>query len=79
MMTKYAYVLGSVYSRYSLSKLSVVAVDVGVELLACCCSFASGNMPAQQASPPIVSQASAGNTLRNKKQTHTKSFYQIYI
>ncbi|PON34368.1 hypothetical protein TorRG33x02_353480 [Trema orientale] len=72
IFTKSAYVFGSLYSRYSLSKLSEAVFDE--PFLTLCSSFASGNMPAKQASPPIVSQASAGNTLNHTKNNK----YKVY-
>lgn len=59
-----SYVLGSLYSRYSLSTLSNAVLGMlflGAEL-----SFTSGYISTLQASPPIVSQASAGKTLQFK-------------
>lgn len=58
------YVFASLYSRYSLSMGSEAIL--AASFLAAGWSFVSGNMSAKQASPPIVSHASAGNTLIRK-------------
>lgn len=57
-----SYVLGSVYSKYSLSTAS----DTVFGFLASASSFTSGYMSARHVSPPIVSHASAGKTLAKK-------------
>ena len=54
------YVFSLLYSRYSLSKGSEAMVGAASFLTS---SFTSGKMSAKQASPPMVSHASAGNTL----------------
>jgi len=55
-----SYFLGLLYSKYSLSICSEVLRGV---FLASGLSFTSGYISTSQASPPIVSQASAGKTL----------------
>lgn len=57
-----SYVLGPLYSRYSLSAGSDESVEA--VFLGCGVSFTSGYILASQVSPPIVSQASAGKTLQ---------------
>uniref|UniRef100_A0A2P2JFJ0 Uncharacterized protein MANES_09G187300 n=1 Tax=Rhizophora mucronata TaxID=61149 RepID=A0A2P2JFJ0_RHIMU len=57
-----SYVLGLLYSIYSRSTCSKAVATL--ELLASGWSFTSGYISASQASPPTVSQASAGKTLR---------------
>jgi hypothetical protein len=59
------YVFASLYSRYSLSTFSEAFLSV--LFLGSGWILASGYMSAKQASPPTVSQASAGNTLKKKK------------
>lgn len=54
------YVLASLYSKYSLSMASEA---LGLSFRASGCSLTSGYISAKQESPPIVSHASAGNTL----------------
>lgn len=64
------YVFVSVYSRYSLSTFS--ETTLALSFLSSSWSLASGYMSAKQASPPIVSQASAGNTLKNREPERTQ-------
>ena len=58
-----SYVFGSLYSKYSRSTASEEVL--AVLLLASGLIFTSGYISASQASPPNVSQASAGKTLWN--------------
>lgn len=59
----HAYVLGSLYSKYSRSTCSEPTLPLSM-LAVVAAGLTSGNISAEHASPPIVSQASAGKTLR---------------
>lgn len=69
-----SYVLGLLYSKYSLSTCS----EPVLPLLLCVWSgfsFTSGNISTSQASPPSVSHASAGNTLQQQQQKKRKKVH----